>query len=971
MKAKSIYRNIFLFSFLLLLSNFVIGSNDYETDTYDSVELTEHQTSHDDTVHEEHHTDTSPLFFIIIAVIIGALTRFFFQKSVLPFTVVLLLIGLLLGVLGRFDYLNVFEIKGTVIDFSFIDRSIDWAANIDPHLLLYVFLPILIFEAAFAMDVHVFKKTFINSTIMAVPGIILAIVLTALFVVGIYYFGVGLGNWNWTIALLFGSVVSATDPVAVVSILKELGASKKLGTLIEGESLLNDGTAIVIFMVIFVGLSGAVDNGNSPIFEFFRVAFGGVVIGCVIGWVIIKWVKKVFNDMLVEISAIIAAAYLTFFVAEHFFHVSGVLALVAFGLVMASYGKTKISPEVQHFLHEFWELAAFIANTLIFLIVGVVIAERIVFGLNDFLILFAIYIGIFIVRAIVIAMFFPAMKKFGYGITKKDAYVVWYGALRGAIGLALALIVAGSDSIDKEIRDQFLFLTAGIVTLTLLINATTMKMVVEKLGLTKLAPAKALTIHNSNVYLQQSVEKNIENLKTDRYLKRANWKTVRNYMPDYDVVEIPDEIQEQSVLAETRRRILEKEKGSYWHQFKDGLLGGEAYNLLTGGINTILDEKGKISLSDRGDMEDLLKTSSFLSKAQNYPLVGVFAKQLFFEKLTISYDAARGFVAAQEESLKLLESMIRAADEKEIVQLQKIEEEINENRIEGLTFLRNLGKEYPEIYNAIATREAVRNMLNYEKHTVERLLKRGRVAKGEADKMIASIESRMKQLRDAPPTFELPDAEEFMAEVSWLKEVDHKTFHKISKLFVSKMFNTNDVLLKEGKLEDGMFILVRGTIRITIKDKLIDVLGPGAAVGEVAALNNNKRAATVTAETPVTAMWISSSDLKHLVTDYPEIGERMWKITANRYAYYLLKDKEPYSKLTESQFKKELRKATLSSYSGNTLVDLSESISVLINGSVKDKDKVINAPAVLRNKVYEFEPGSKALFMDKTKDCLS
>jgi len=943
-------------------------ATDYQPE---KVEVQHHEPSTDEAEHSEHHTDTSPLFFIIIAVIIGALTRFFFQKSPLPFTVVLLLIGLLLGILGRLDYLSVYDIKGVMFDFSFMDRSIDWAANIDPHLLLYVFLPILIFEAAFAMDVHVFKKTFVNSTIMAVPGIIVAIVLTALFVVGLYYFGVGLLNWNWTIALLFGAVVSATDPVAVVSILKELGASKKLGTLIEGESLLNDGTAIVIFMVIFVGLSGAADD-TSPILEFFRVAFGGVGIGCVVGWIVIKWVKKVFNDMFVEITAIIAAAYLTFFVAENFLHVSGVLALVAFGLVMASYGRTKISPEVQHFLHEFWELAAFIANTLIFLIVGVVIAERSVFGLNDFIMLFVIYIGIFVVRAIVITMFYPLMKKFGYGINKKEAYVVWYGALRGAIGLALALIVAGSDSIDKEIRDQFLFLTAGIVTLTLLINATTIKAFVEKLGLTKLAPAKALSQYHANMFVQQSTEKNIESLKTDRFLKRANWKIVRMYLPQFDEVEVSSQVQEQNMLAEVRRRILEKEKSSYWHQFKDGLLGDEAYKLLTGDINTILDEKGEVPLSERGDLENLLSTSSFLSKAQNYPVIGRFAKQLFFEKLTISYDTARGFVAAQEDSLKLLESMIRAATgDEETIQLQKIEEEINENRIEGLTFLRNLGKEYPEIYNAIATREAIRNMLNYEKHTVERLLKRGRIAKGEADKMISNIESRMKQLRDAPPSFELPDAEEFMAEVPWLKEVNHKTFHRISKLFNSKIYNANDVLLKEGKLQDGMFILVRGTVRITIKDKLIDVLGPSAAVGEVAALNGNKRAATVTAETPVTVMWISSANLKHLITDYPAIGEKIWTITANRYAYYLLKDQPPYNKLTDSQFKKELNKAEIHSYNRKTKVDLTDNVAVLINGNAIDQDKIIKAPIILRDTIVELESGAKILLINKINSELS
>jgi NhaP-type Na+/H+ or K+/H+ antiporter len=642
----------------------------------------------------EHHTDTSPLFFIIIAVIIGAATRFSFQKSIIPFTVILLLIGIGLGVLGRLNYLDIYEIGSTTLDFTFLDKSISWAANIDPHLLLYVFLPILIFEAAFAMDVHVFKKTFTNATILAVPGIIVAIVLSAGFVVLLNYFEIGVPKWNWTIALLFGAVVSATDPVAVVSILKELGASKKLGTLIEGESLLNDGTAIVIFMVIFLGLTGAgVDN--SPILEFVRVSFGGIAIGLVVGYLIIKWIKKVFNDALVEISAIVAAAYLTFFMSEHFFAVSGVLALVAFGLVMASAGRTKISPEVQHFLHEFWELAAFIANTLIFLIVGVVIAERTVFTGNDILVLFLIYIGIFIIRAIVMTIFYPAMKRIGYGLDKKDAIVAWYGALRGAIGLALALIVAGSDAIDKEIRDQFLFYTAGIVTLTLLINATTIKVLVNSLGLTKLSPAKILAINNANQYVKQSTEKNIEQLKSDRYLKRANWKAVKKFLPEHNDIDVS--VKEINAVAEARTRILEKEKSSYWHQFKDGLLGDQAYQILTGDINDVLDSKGVTSLSERGDMENLLHTPGYLTKALNYPIVGRIAKQMFFERLTNSYDCAKGFVSAQEESLKLLESMYRAADEQATKNLEIIEEEINANRIEGLTFLRNLGKEYPEI----------------------------------------------------------------------------------------------------------------------------------------------------------------------------------------------------------------------------------------------------------------------------------
>jgi NhaP-type Na+/H+ or K+/H+ antiporter/CRP-like cAMP-binding protein len=921
------------------------------------------QHEHIEVIHQQNHTDTSPLFFIIIAVIIGALTRFILQKSALPFTVALLIIGFGLGALGRINYFDIYEIGSSQIDLSFLDKSIQWAANIDPHLLLYVFLPILIFEAAFAMDVHVFKKTFANATIMAVPGILVAIVLSAAFVVGLNYFNIGLGKWNWTIALLFGAVISATDPVAVVSILKTLGASKKLGTLIEGESLLNDGTAIVIFMVIYLGLTGDGIDG-SPIVEFLRVSFGGIAIGLLIGWIIIQWIKKVFNDMFVEITAIIAAAYLTFFIAEHFFSVSGVLALVAFGLIMASYGRTKISPEVQHFLHEFWELAAFIANTLIFLIVGVVIAVRTVFTFNDFIVLGLLYIGIFIIRAIVIALFYPLMKKFGYGITKNEASVLWYGALRGAIGLALALIIAGSESIDTEIRDQFLFLTAGIVTLTLLVNATTIKILVNYLGLTKLSPAKQLSISNTNKYIEQSAQNNIERLKHDRYLKRANWNIVRSYLPEYQLKE-SSHIKIENNIYEFRRRILEKEKSSYWHQFKDGLLSDRAYNMLTNEINEILDKEGSIPLSKRNDLEQLLNSSSFLAKAQNYPIIGGLAKRLFFERLTINYGCAKGFITAQEDNMKLLESIIRADNDKTIKTYEIIEEEINSNRIEGLTFLRNLGKEYPEIYNAIATKEAARTMLNYEKHTVERLVKKGRVTDDEANKLITQIETKMKQLRDVPPIFELPNAQDLLAEIKWLEDLDHKTFNHISKLFVSKVYDTGKILLKEGELEDGMFIISRGSVKVTINKKLIDFFGPGSTIGEVAALNNTNRSGTVTAEVPTTVLWISTINLKNLIADYPSVGEKIWKVTAIEYTSYLLNQTKAFEDLTQHQLRKKLTFGKLLSFEKEASFELlATQTGALITGKLITENNKIEAPILLLGGKQKVAEGSKIFIVE-------
>lgn len=717
----------------------------------------EEHASHEEGEGHDSHDNTAPLLFIIMAILIGVATRHFVKKSPFPFTVMLLILGIVLGVVDRLGFFSVYELFGLHIEFTAISKSIDFAANMDPHMLLFIFLPILIFEASYAMDLHTFKKTSTNAVLLAVPGILMALGMTAALAMGLKYFGIGLNNWTWALALMFGSIVSATDPVAVVALLKELGASKKLGTLIEGESLLNDGTAIVLFMVFFLGITGDAADG-SPILEFFRVAFGGLFIGALFGYIVIKWIKNVFNDALVETSLVIATAYLTFFVAEHTFHVSGVLGLVALGLIIGGVGRARISPQVEHFMHEFWELAGFIANCLIFLIVGIVVAERSVFNLNDFVLLAIFYVGIHVVRAIVIAVLYPFMKRAGYGLPKKDAIIVWYGALRGAIGLALALIVAGVDDqyISKEIKDQFLFFTAGIVTLTLLINASTIKYLVEYLGLTKVSPAKAQMLVNAREYLHDSTNNQIERLKGDRFIKKSNWDEVKHYLPEKETEIEVEGIASKEAIAELRKRFLEAEKSSYWHQFKDGLLGATSVSTLSDNISKLLDEGGKVPLSDRKDLEESWKIPEFLSKVSRWPLVGKIAKDWYLDRMTQSYDCAVSFVMAQEEALKLVESMIRSGKEDHDA-LILIESEINENRIEGQTFLRNLRKNYSGVFKAVSTTQAIRSLLNYEAKTIERLQKRGRIDSGEASRMMKSIENRTKILQKDPPSIDIDE----------------------------------------------------------------------------------------------------------------------------------------------------------------------------------------------------------------------
>ena len=229
--------------------------------------------------------------------------------------------------------------------------SVFRVSNMDPHLILHLFLPPLIFESSFSIEWHLFKMTGLQSLTVATVGLLVATFATA----GVLY--LLFPHWDYLMYILCGALLSATDPVAVVALLKDMGAPGALSAFIEGESLLNDGTAVVIFNVIIIALrDGSELNISEVVGTFFLMSCGGAAVGLVMGFLVVSFMVRVFNNALVEISMSIAAAYLCFYIAEAFFSVSGVIAVVVFGLYFGSVGRTAVSPEVEHFLHEFWEL---------------------------------------------------------------------------------------------------------------------------------------------------------------------------------------------------------------------------------------------------------------------------------------------------------------------------------------------------------------------------------------------------------------------------------------------------------------------------------------------------------------------------------------------------------------------------------------------------------------------------------------
>ena len=328
-------------------------------------------------------------------------------------------------------------------------------SQFDPHLLLLIFLPALIFESAFNSDWHIFKVEFPQVLMMAGPMLLLSTFLSAFMMK--YILGYSGDEFPFSAALLFGSIISATDPVAVVCLLKELGASKRLSTMIEGESLLNDGTAMVVFLVVLDIVEGEEYSVGEIILKFMRLSLGGPLLGLVFGVVITFMLRRIHNDFVLEVNTTIFACFVMFYTAESTgLHVSGILALVALGLYMTKTGKTRISAESEHSVHHIWGYFGFIAETTIFILTGVIMGDRAMqpentTGAVDYFKMLASYVILHIIRFFCILVCWPILRRMGYGMTFKEVVLCSYAGLRGAVGMSLALMVAASDKIPRYI----------------------------------------------------------------------------------------------------------------------------------------------------------------------------------------------------------------------------------------------------------------------------------------------------------------------------------------------------------------------------------------------------------------------------------------------------------------------------------------------------------------------------------------
>ena len=484
------------------------------------------------------------------------------RRLKLPYTVALVLAGLALGTAHAFE-----------------------APKLTKELLYAVFLPGLLFEAAYHLELRRFLQNKLAVFGLAIPGLIAGVALTTGLVTPF------VKEISAAEALVFAALIGATDPIAVVALFKSVGAPKRLAVLVEGESLLNDGTAVVVFTLVLAYITGHPTSLPAASLDFVRIVGLGVLVGAAIAYAVSYVIHKV-DDPMIEITLTTITAYGSFVAAEHF-GFSGVIATVTAGMISGNHAaRTGMSASTRVAVASFWEYLAFALNSLVFLLIGFEV--RLSSLLAAWKPILLAYVAVTLARALVAAVTYVLLRRTRERFPFAWVAVLTWGGLRGALSMVLVL---GLPTALPH-RELIVSITFGVVVLSILIQGTTMGPLLRRLGLVgtngssdrdrlrgslkarRAALGELERMATQHVFADEVVQR----LRTTYEAKAA--ETVQAIAALHE--NAADVLDEELLVAQ--RQLLVAEKDAILEAFRAGEIGDGTYESLLADIDARLFE---------------------------------------------------------------------------------------------------------------------------------------------------------------------------------------------------------------------------------------------------------------------------------------------------------------------------------------------------------------------------------------------
>lgn len=476
-------------------------------------------------------TITSVLSLFVLLILASAL--FFVAKRIkVPYTVLLVLAGLVIAPISQLPALSP--------AFGFLDD-----AQLTPELLFYIFLPILIFESGFNMNIRKMIDSSWTIGLLSIVGLLVSafgIALALFFTLPLV--GVEI---PFILALLFGAVISATDPVAVLALFKEFGAPKRLTMIFEGESLFNDGTAVALFMVVLAVVTSGF-HGTGTILEgamlFGGMLLFGVIFGLVMAALFSVALRAVKSNEFVAVTMLIVSAHVTFILAELInhhgtIHVSAIIAATVSSLFLGNYSRHILSAATDKYLGKFVEHTAFIANSLVFVLAGILFASTDVDFAHLWLPVIVTVLVVMVLRVVSVYAVTIPINIFNKNERIPGSWqaLLSWGSLRGALAIIIVLLIPDDLKVQGweyaySPKEFILALTTGCILATLFIKAPLMGKVMSWLKIDQPEPLKIAYESDLGMYYLLTEQARLTTHRTRGFVSDEHYGDVRSHLQD-------------------------------------------------------------------------------------------------------------------------------------------------------------------------------------------------------------------------------------------------------------------------------------------------------------------------------------------------------------------------------------------------------------------------------------------------------
>ena len=796
------------------------------------------------------------------------------ERLHLPYTVLLAVVGVAIGGVSSFllytPLTNLFDdIVRPVVNLPF-----------NASIFLVVFLPLLLFHAALTIDVREIAPDWAPILTLAIVAVFAAAAAIGFSLS--YAAGVPL-----TAALLLGAIVATTDPAAVVTIFRELGAPARLTRLLEGESLLNDAAAIVLFSVL-VGMlaDGAHPGVGAGAARFAEAFLGGVLLGVAGGRLFGVVLPFLGGSRLAEVTLSVALPYIVYLLGE-LLEVSGVVAVVSAGLTAGAIGRVRLAPDNWRYLERVWEQTGFWAGSLIFVSASTLV-PRLLTGIHwehAWFVLIAIAAAL-ASRAAVLFGLLPLLSALHLSQKVSGAYklAITWGGLRGAVTLALALAVTENNRIDPEVKNAIAILATGFVLFTLLVNGLTLRPVIRLLKLDRLSPLN-LAVRNKVLALSMADVRDAVEETASEYAIPADVARAATGPLNRRIAELASQPDlEQAISDRDRIRIglvalANRERRIILDHHAQRTVSSAAIERLLRNTNLILDAaraEGRIGYNRAA--------RALLEFQRGFRVANLLHRCLHIARplqrqISIRFEALLIRRLALDELARFIRGRLESLLGERVAELLG---EVIAARSEATTrALDALRLQYPEYAEALEQRFLRQSGFRLLLSRYHDLYDEGLIGKEVFEDLERQHEAARSLMAELPPLDLGLRAEDLVGQFEMFAGLGTAELRALARLFRPRLLVPDEVVIRKGERGNAMFLISSGAVEVVLPNERVR-LGSGDFFGEMALLSRRRRQADVVALGYCRVLVLSAADFHRFLRDYPQAKAEIDRIADER-----------------------------------------------------------------------------------------